>query len=190
MKGKSVNVEDMNASFSLSLREKVASLIRDVPDFPQAGVLYRDITPLLADGDTFSSLIKEFAQLYEGKIDAVAGLDARGFILASPIAAQLGVGMIAVRKAGSLPGPVIGTDYSLEYGTARFELHDFTVKKNQRILIVDDVLATGGTAGAAVQLIERAGADVAGLCFLLELKVLKGREGLLGDYDVQSLCVL
>lgn len=162
------------------IAELIVSNLREVQDFPVEGVLFRDITPLLANGPAFRELIDLLVEEYRGKIDAVAGLESRGFILAAPLAAALGIGMIAVRKAGKLPGPVIGVDYDLEYGTARLELRAETVHEGQRVLIVDDVLATGGTAAAAVKLLEEVGASVEGLFLLLELRDLHGREKLEG----------
>lgn len=168
------------------MSEHVSSHLREIPDYPEPGVLFRDITPLLADGAAFSEVIRALGEHYAGKVDAVAGLESRGFILAAPLALELGVGMIVVRKAGKLPPPVIGVDYSLEYGTARMELRPETVVDGQRVLIIDDVLATGGTAAASVQLIEEAGGVVSGLAMLLELDGLNGREKLTG-YEVTSL---
>lgn len=173
-------------SLPQALTELVDSRIRDVPDFPEPGVLFRDITPLLADGHAFATLIRTLADFYRGKIDAVAGLESRGFILAAPLAVELGIGMITIRKAGKLPGVVFGVDYNLEYGTARMEVHPEIVKEGQRVLIIDDVLATGGTAKAAIDLVERSGGNVAGLCMLLELTELAGRKKL-GDYECHSV---
>lgn len=158
--------------------ELVLSNLREVPDFPVPGVLFRDMTPLLANGPAFKELIELLAEEYRGKIDAVAGLESRGFILAAPIAAALGIGMIAIRKAGKLPGPVHSVEYDLEYGTACLELRAETVHEGQRVLIVDDVLATGGTAAASVKLLEKVGARIEGLFMLMELSELKGREKL------------
>ncbi len=168
------------------LGELVQANIREIPDYPHEGVLFRDITPLLANGTAFGQLIDALAEHYDGRIDAVAGLESRGFILAAPLAVRLGIGMITVRKAGKLPGPVIGVDYALEYGTARMELRPDTVHPDDRILVVDDVLATGGTAAASVDLIERAGGQVAGLAVLMELVELNGRSRLEG-YDVETV---
>lgn len=176
----------MSEKYLQEIEEIVRSHVRDVPDFPAEGVLFRDITPLIAHGEAFSKLIKAIANNYEGKIDAIAGLESRGFILGAPVAAQMGLGMLTIRKAGRLPGPVVGVDYALEYGTARMELQPFTVSEGQRVLVIDDVLATGGTAAAAIQIIEQSGAECAGLCFLLELEALGGRQ-LIKDYDVQSI---
>lgn len=170
------------------LAELVTTRVREVPDFPEPGILFRDITPLLADGPAFSALVAGIAAAYAGKVDAVAGLESRGFLLAAPLAAQLGVGMIMIRKAGRLPGPVVGVDYTLEYGTARLEVRKETIPDDGRVLIVDDVLATGGTAEGAIHLVEESGGSVVGLVMLLELEALRGREKLDG-YDVQSVVV-
>ena len=167
-------------SFPDDIVELVESHIREVDDFPTPGVLFRDITPLIADPEAFTALIEILRARYAGKVDAVAGLESRGFILGAPLAVALGVGMITVRKAGRLPGPVVGIDYDLEYGSARMELQPFTVHDGDRVLIIDDVLATGGTANAAFDLIEQAGGEAVALCVLLELADLGGRERLAG----------
>ncbi len=168
------------AIFPEDVVELVRSHVREVNDFPARGVLFRDITPLIADAKAFGALIEILAERYRGKVDAVAGLESRGFILGAPLAVALGVGMLTVRKAGRLPGPVVGVDYNLEYGSARMELQPFTVEDGMRVLVIDDVLATGGTAGAAFNLIEQAGGVPVGLSVLLELEELGGRE-YLGD---------
>ena len=168
-----------------SLTRLVMSHLREIPDFPEPGVLFRDITPLLADGQAFAELIDGLADHYRGRIDAVAGLESRGFILAAPLAVRLGIGMITVRKGGKLPGPVIGLDYALEYGTARMEMHPESVHEGQRVLIIDDVLATGGTANAAVRLLRQCGASVEAVAVLLELDALGGRS-VLSDVTVES----
>ena len=168
------------------LAELLDSHMRVVPDFPEPGVLFRDITPLLADGPAFSALTSALADRYRGRIDAVAGLESRGFILAAPLANALGIGMITMRKAERLPGPVLGVDYALEYGTARLEVQPQTVTPGSRVLIIDDVLATGGTAAAAIELVEAAGAVVAGLTVLLELDELGGRSRISG-YQIDSI---
>ncbi|MBV7363722.1 adenine phosphoribosyltransferase [Actinomycetaceae bacterium TAE3-ERU4] len=160
------------------LAEIISSNLREIPDFPEPGVLFRDITPLLANGEAFAELIDELAKRYRGRIDAIAGLESRGFILAAPLAIALGIGMLTIRKAGKLPGPVIGVDYELEYGAARMEIRPDSVHEGDRVLIIDDVLATGGTASAAVELIEKSGAQAEAICVLMELKALKGREKL------------
>lgn len=160
--------------------ELVENNLRLVPDFPTAGVLFRDVTPLFANGPVFAELIRILANRYRGSIDMVAGLESRGFILAAPLATELEIGMVAVRKAGKLPGPVIGVDYELEYGTARLELQPESVPNGARVLILDDVLATGGTARAAVDLITACGAEVVDIAVLLELVDLNGASRL-GD---------
>ena len=150
--------------FPLDAVSLVESHLREVPDFPAPGVLFRDITPLIADPQAFKVLIETIADRYRGQVDAV----------------EMGVGMLTVRKGGRLPGPVVGVDYDLEYGSARMELQPFTVSDGQRVLVIDDVLATGGTANAAFELIERAGGVPTGLCVLIELRELGGRERLVG----------
>ena len=171
------------------LKELLDTHLREIQDFPEPGVLFRDITPLLADGPAFRELIMHLADHYRGKVDAVAGLESRGFILAAPLAVELGIGMITIRKAGKLPGEVIGVDYDLEYGSARMELNPDSVKAGDRVLILDDVLATGGTAAASAELIRRAGGEVTGISVLLELAGLGGRVKLAGEF-VESAVVL
>ena len=170
----------MSAELQARLGELITTHLREIPDFPEPGVLFRDITPLLADGEAFRELIDKLAEHYRGQIDAIAGLESRGFILAAPLATALGGGMITVRKAGKLPGPLIGVDYALEYGQARMELRPDSVKPGSRVLIIDDVLATGGTAAAAVELIHRCDGEVAAVAVLLELSELHGRDKLPG----------
>ncbi|MDO5721198.1 MAG: adenine phosphoribosyltransferase [Actinomycetaceae bacterium] len=170
----------MSAELKGRLGELITSHLREIPDFPEPGVLFRDITPLLADGNAFRELIDGLADHYRGRIDAIAGLESRGFILAAPLATALGLGMITVRKAGKLPGPLIGVEYELEYGKARMELRPESVQPGSRVLIIDDVLATGGTAAAAVELIRQCDAQVAAVAVLLELTDLNGRTKLPG----------
>ncbi|MDO5495359.1 MAG: adenine phosphoribosyltransferase [bacterium] len=169
-----------------ALADLIREHLREIPDYPEEGVLFRDITPLLADGSAFSEVIRAIAAHYRGAVDAVAGLESRGFILAAPLAIELGVGMITMRKAGKLPPPVIGIDYALEYGTARLEVRPDTIHEGQRVLIIDDVLATGGTARAAVDLVEQSGGSVTGLVMLMELLGLEGRSKLEG-YEVETM---
>lgn len=153
--------------------------IRAVPDFPKPGILFRDITPLLADPTAFATAIDRLAQPWQNTaIEAVAAVEARGFLFAGPLALRLGVGLIAVRKPGKLPAETISYRYDLEYGSDTLEMHSGILQKSSRVLIVDDVLATGGTAEACVKLIESAGATVAGCAFLVELAGLGGRERL------------
>jgi adenine phosphoribosyltransferase len=165
-----------------TLAERCRRLIRDVPDYPAAGVMFKDITPLLADGPAFAAVVGHIADVARGAsgVDLIAGMEARGFIIGAPVAAALGLGFVPVRKAGKLPGPCLGQSYDLEYGAATVEVHPDTIAAGSRVLVVDDVLATGGTAAATVALIERAGGVVVGLAFLLELTFLPGRSRLAG----------
>lgn len=176
----------MSTALSPHLATLVEENISLVPDFPEEGVLFRDITPLLANGPAFRELTLAVADFYRGRIDFVAGLESRGFILAAPIAHELGIGMLTARKAGKLPPPVVGVEYDLEYGSARLELRAETVPAGARVLIVDDVLATGGTAAAAVEVLESSTANVVGLFVLLELLDLNGRQKL-PNLNIQSL---
>ncbi|KUL35185.1 adenine phosphoribosyltransferase [Streptomyces sp. NRRL F-4489] len=161
------------------LRELLLSRITDVPDYPEPGVVFKDITPLLADPAAFRALTAAFTDLCTRfRADKVVGLEARGFILAAPVAVAAGIGFVPVRKAGKLPGATLGQAYELEYGTAEIEMHADALAPGDRVLVIDDVLATGGTADASLQLIRRAGAEVAGLAVLLELGFLAGRERL------------
>jgi adenine phosphoribosyltransferase len=156
-------------------------LIRDVPDFPARGVVYRDITPLLADPTAFEAAVDALASAFaERGVEKVIGVEARGFIVASPVALRLGAGFVPMRKAGKLPWRVEAEDYQLEYGHERLEVHHDAVSPGERVLLVDDVLATGGTAAAAVRLAERLGAQVVGVGFLVELLSLGGRRHLPG----------
>ena len=157
----------------------VAARVRDVPDWPQPGVTFKDITPLLADAAAFAAVAASFAERARAvRADAVAGLEARGFALAAPAAVAAGAAFLPVRKAGKLPGRPLRREYSLEYGTAAVELLADGVRSGQRVLVVDDVLATGGTARAACELLEEAGAEVVGVHVLLELTALGGRARL------------
>ncbi len=161
---------------------EVRALVRDVPDYPHPPIVFRDITPLLADGSALGDVIEAFAGLAAvgGGVDVVAGMEARGFLLGAPLAVRLGVGFLPLRKAGKLPPPVERVDYDLEYGTAAIELRSGTLRPGARVLLVDDVLATGGTAAAAAELVERCGGQVVALAFLLELAGLGGRARLAG----------
>jgi len=172
---------------STSLQTRLASFIRDVPDFPKPGILLKDITPLLADGDAFAEATRAMAEPYRGDaIDRVVGIESRGFILGACVARELGVGFIPVRKPNKLPAKKTSIEYALEYGTDKLEVHDDACGRAARILIVDDVLATGGTARATCELMQRVGAQVVGLSFLIDLDFLKGRERL-RDYRLVSL---
>ncbi|MGI5351133.1 adenine phosphoribosyltransferase [Streptomyces sp. CA-250714] len=159
------------------VRELLTSRIHDVPDYPKPGVLFKDITPLLADAKAFSVLTDVLAGLAERHgATKIVGLEARGFILGAPAAVRAGIGFVPVRKSGKLPGATLSQTYDLEYGSAQIEVHAAGFTEGDRVLVIDDVLATGGTAEASVQLIRRTGAEVAGVAILLELGFLAGRE--------------
>jgi adenine phosphoribosyltransferase len=165
--------------------EFLRRLVRDVPDYPQPGVVFKDITPLLGDGPAFQAVIAALAAGHE-RIDKVAGIEARGFILAAPVACALGVGFVPVRKIGKLPGPTHVESYQLEYGTASVEVKVDAFAPGERVLLIDDVLATGGTAAATAALIRRCGAEVVTLSVLIELGFLNGRDNL-PDLDISAL---
>ena len=162
-------------------------LIRVIPDWPEPGVMFQDLTGVLADGAGLAEIGRDLAEVFaDSAVDVVAGMEARGFIIGTSVARELGVGFIAVRKAGKLPGPVHSESYELEYGKAELQVHREDLRPGLRVLIIDDVLATGGTALATAQLIERGGAEVVGLGFVLELDFLNGAQRL-GGYRVHSL---
>ena len=163
------------------LRRRILAMLRDVPDFPRPGIVFKDITPVLGSAELLHDVIAAMAAPWSGEgITHVAGVESRGFILGAPVAAALGAGFIPVRKPGKLPWRTISQDYALEYGTDRLEVHSDACTATSRVLVVDDVLATGGTAGAACQLIDRLGGQVVGCSFLLAIMVLKGRVRLEG----------
>jgi adenine phosphoribosyltransferase len=167
--------------------EFLAGYVREIPDFPKPGVSFKDITPLLADHAAFSATIDRLAEAFRGQpIHRVVGIEARGFIIAAPVAYKFGAGFTPVRKPGKLPAAVEREEYLLEYGSDALEIHRDAVAPGERVLIVDDVLATGGTAAATARLVERLGAEVAGFGFIMELAFLKGREQLEGR-DVVAL---
>jgi adenine phosphoribosyltransferase len=167
--------------------EWAKALIRDIPDYPQAGVTFRDITPLLGDAAGFQRAIDGLVERFAGvEVDRVIGIEARGFILAAPLALRLGAGFAPVRKAGKLPWAVAREEYSLEYGTDKLEIHRDAIHPGERVLVIDDVLATGGTAAATARLVEALGGVVAGLGFLIELVALGGRSQL-GERLVESV---
>jgi adenine phosphoribosyltransferase len=167
--------------------DRLRSLVRDVPDFPQDGVVFKDITPLLADELAFSTVIDLIVVHFgRGNVDKVVGIEARGFIIASPVAYHFGAGFVPVRKKDKLPWRTESAEYALEYGTATLEIHQDAVAPGERVLIVDDVLATGGTARATADLVERIGGKVVGVACLIELGFLNGRSQLDG-YDLFTL---
>lgn len=167
--------------------EQLRALVRDVPDFPQEGIVFKDITPLLADELAFSTVIDLIVVHFgRGNIDKVVGIEARGFILASPVAYHFGAGFVPVRKKDKLPWDTEAAEYELEYGTATLEIHKDAVTPGERVLVVDDVLATGGTAKATAGLVERIGGKVVGIACLIELGFLNGRAKLDG-YDLFTL---
>jgi adenine phosphoribosyltransferase len=167
--------------------DQLKKLIREVPDFPKPGILFYDITTLLKDKVGFATLIDKFSEYYIARsVDLVLGMEARGFIFGPALAYRLNAGFVPVRKPGKLPAETIKESYDLEYGTAALEIHKDAIQKGQRVLIVDDLLATGGTAVATVKLARSLGGEIAGLGFVVELDFLKGRERL-EDYDVMSL---
>jgi adenine phosphoribosyltransferase len=160
-----------------STERDLKALIRDIPDFPSPGILFKDITTLLKDGHAFQSVIDELAAPYRGhKLDVVVGIESRGFIVGAPLAYTLGAGYVPVRKQGKLPAETAALEYALEYGSATLEIHRDAISAGQRVVIADDLLATGGTCDAAIRLVEQLGGRVIGLAFLIELSFLKGRE--------------
>ena len=168
-----------------ALRERVLALVRDVPDFPEPGVVFKDVTPLLGDAEVFGEVVAAMAEAGrddKGRVvvDTVLGMEARGFLFGPSIAQALGVGFVPVRKAGKLPLPTYAVDYQLEYGEATLEIHRDALSADDAVLVVDDVLATGGTAAATCRLVEQAGGRVHALSLLIELTFLHGREQLAG----------
>lgn len=159
--------------------DEIKALMRDVPDFPVEGIVFKDITPLLLDPDVFQLAIDELARSQEGReIDAIVGIESRGFIVGMPLALKMKVPFVPIRKAGKLPFKKERVDYALEYGTASVEIHTDAIEPGQRVLIVDDLLATGGTTVAAIELVEKLGGVVVDCAFIIELGFLKGRDKL------------
>lgn len=167
--------------------DSLKRLIRDVPDFPAQGIIFKDITPLLADPKglkaTIAALIEPFA---DAEIDLIVGTESRGFIFGTAAAVQMGAGFVPIRKPGKLPCPTIAAEYALEYGTDRVEMHADAIKPGQRVLMIDDLLATGGTMEASCKLVSQLGGTIVGVGFVVELCFLNGRDRL-ADYDVHSL---
>lgn len=171
----------------MALTKLIRSKIRDIPDFPKPGILFKDITPLLQDQNIFTQIIDTLAERYRPqKIDGIVGVESRGFIFGSALAYRLGSAFVPVRKSGKLPYKTIQTSYALEYGTATIEMHVDGVKKGDRIVVIDDLLATGGTAEATCQLVEKLGAQVLECAFVVELTFLNGKEKL-KDREIFSL---
>ncbi|MFQ5581536.1 MAG: adenine phosphoribosyltransferase [Mariprofundaceae bacterium] len=166
----------MTSVVAVNLRD----YIRDIPDFPKPGIVFKDITPLLADGAAFSTSVSQLACLLDQDVDAVVGIESRGFIFGAALAQQLGIGLITVRKPGKLPADVHAIEYELEYGMDRLEIHRDSLTPGHRVIIVDDLLATGGTAAATVKLVHQLGAEVVACLFVVELEFLKGRSQLQG----------
>jgi adenine phosphoribosyltransferase len=181
----------------MDLHEQIEKLIRDIPDFPKPGIVFKDISPLLADHDGLTAVVRGLAAAGRADgyvdgasvVDKVVGIEARGFILAAPVALHLGTGFVPVRKKGKLPGPTHEVSYALEYGEATLEVHQDAIQPGDRVLVIDDVLATGGTVNATRELIETCGGHVAGVAVLMELSFLPGREAL-GDLPFTSLHVV
>ncbi len=161
--------------------------IREVPDFPKPGILFYDITTLLKDADAFREVIDRMAEMVKDeRIDLVVGMESRGFIFAAPLADRLGAGFVPVRKLGKLPAETLEVEYDLEYGTATLEIHRDAIRAGQRVLIVDDLLATGGTVLGTIELVSRLGGEIAGLSFMVELTALGGRAKL-GEFAIHTL---
>ena len=160
--------------------------IRDIPDFPKPGIVFKDITPLLAHPVAFRATIDRFVERYRGRVDTVLGIESRGFLIGAAVAYGLGTGLAVARKPGKLPYQTHSAAYDLEYGSDRLEIHLDGLARDHRVLIVDDLLATGGTASAAIELVQRCGGEVVACAFLIELAFLKGRQRL-GDREIFSL---
>ena len=166
---------------SSEIEARVRAAVRDVPDFPQPGILFKDITPILRDAALFNDVVDHLTDRFAGAgIEVVAGIESRGFIFGAPLANALGAGFVPIRKPGKLPAERVRVDYALEYGTDAVEAHADSISPGERVLIVDDVLATGGTAHAAAQLVRELNGDLAGFCILIELGFLNGRARLEG----------
>lgn len=167
--------------------KSLADHIRAIPDYPKPGVTFRDITPLLGHGPALAAAVDQMAERFAAeRVDRVIGIEARGFILGAPVAVSLGAGFVPVRKAGKLPWAVVREEYQLEYGTDKLEIHRDAIHPDERVVVIDDVLATGGTAAATCRLVETLGATIVGLGMLIELKALNGRS-VLGQRRIESL---
>ena len=179
----------MTAGGEQTIQQILRDHVRDLPDYPSPGIVFRDITPMLANPEAFELAVRELGKVVPHETHFVAGMEARGFIFGAALAQHLGIGFIPIRKAGKLPPPVRSFTYDLEYGTATVELRDGTVPAGANVVLLDDVLATGGTASAGASLLEQAGANVLSAIFLMELQGLGGRE-VLGGRAVSSLLTL
>jgi len=168
--------------------DELKKLIRDIPDFPKPGIVFRDITPLIADARGLAAIVDQIAEPWLGKVDQVLGIESRGFIIGAPVAYRLGVGLTIARKPGKLPFRTIDESYELEYGSAALQMHEDALAGRKRILIVDDLLATGGTALAAIRLVQKLGGEVVGCAFVIELETLGGRQRL-EPFNCSSLVV-
>ena len=172
---------------TVSSTDDLRALIREVPDFPKPGIRFYDITTLLKDAAAFRGVIDQMAaQVGDTRVDVVVGMESRGFIFSAPLAYQLNAGFVPVRKLGKLPAETIEVEYELEYGTATLEIHSDAIAKGQRVLIVDDLLATGGTVMGTIELVRRLGGEIAGLSFMVELSALNGRDQL-DEFDIHTL---
>ena len=171
-----------------SLEQQLRALVRDVPDFPKPGILFRDLTPVMRDPQAWKQVMEGMQQSLAGlQPEVIVGIEARGFIVGTSLAMTMGLGFVPVRKPGKLPGPITAVDYALEYGSDRLEIQEGALSGCQRVLVVDDLLATGGTAAACAELVRRAGGAVCGYGFVAELTALGGRSKLPGGVPVESL---
>ena len=171
----------------MNTSSQLRAAIRDIPDFPKPGILFRDITPVLADPGLFRAAVSEFATICrDSKAEKIAGIDARGFLFGATVAYELGIGFVPVRKKGKLPFHTITQSYDLEYGSSEVEIHTDAFEKGEKVALIDDLLATGGTAGAAIKLINQSGAHIVAAAFLIELADLGGRK-VLGDVPVTAI---
>ena len=168
----------------------LASFLRDVPDFPKPGILFKDITPMLASPEAMQAATDQLAALDLGQVDKIAGIESRGFLFGVPLAMKLGIGFVPIRKPGKLPAQTRRVEYALEYGTDAIEIHEDAVAAGERVLIVDDLLATGGTMGAAAELVQACGGEVAGCAFVIELAFLQGRSAKLAGHRCASLITI
>lgn len=167
--------------------KQIEEYVRNIPDFPEEGIIFRDVTTVLGDADGFKLAIDKYQEALEGvEFDVIAGLESRGFMFGCPVAYNMGKSFVPVRKKGKLPCETISEEYTLEYGKAEIEIHTDAIKKGQKVVIIDDLIATGGTIEAAIKLIERLGGEVVACVFLIELKGLKGRDKLKG-YNVETI---